>query len=138
MYYEKRIFEILNDRVGNEPCDFFVGEYGGFDNFAYDCAKKFIKNHVRDKVIFITPYPVLTREKSDLQYQKRFDSILYPGIETVPRRYAILCRNRWIVEHSDILIAYVTHKYGGAYTMYQYAKRKNKEIYNIAKRGDIE
>ena len=30
---EKRVLEILEQRVGNMPCDFFLGEYGKFDGF---------------------------------------------------------------------------------------------------------
>ncbi len=85
-------------------------------------------------MIFITPYLSPTLEKKSASYQKGFDSVIYPEIENVPPRYAIVHRNRWIVEQADVLIAYVTHTYGGAYTMYQYAKRKTKKIYNIAKK----
>ncbi len=135
---EKAILDILNDRVGEAPCDFFVGEYGNFDAFAYDCVKKFKKDHAQANLIFITPYFLSESEKNSFSHQKQFDFIIYPELENVPRRYAIIHRNRWIVEQADILIAYVTHTYGGAYTMYQYAKRKTKEIYNIANKGNVE
>ena len=129
---EKRVLEILEQRVGNMPCDFFLGEYGKFDGFAYDCAKKMKEKNTQCRLVFVTPYLPVERSNYALQHGKRFDCILFPEIERVPRKYAILYRNRYIVDNADILIAYVTHKYGGAYKMYQYARRKNKEIYNIA------
>ncbi len=129
---EKKILEILEARVGDIPSEFFLGEYGNFDSFAYNCAKKFKKNHAYTKLIFITPYISFEHRKHDTAYQKeRFDLILYPELEHILPRYAISHRNKWIVEHADIIIAHITHTYGGAYSMYQYAIRKRKEIYNI-------
>ena len=130
---EKNILEILESNLKNTTIDFFLGEYGSFDLFAYECAKKFKENHTAVNLIFITPYISEQYQKNHIDYKKgRFDMILYPPLENVPLKYAISHRNRWIVEKADIIIAYITHKYGGAYTMYQYAKRKNKKIYNIA------
>ncbi len=133
---EKKILEILEKRIGNTPCEFFLGEYGDFDCFAYECVKKFKKNHPDIMLVFITPYLSVEYKKNYDEYKKdRFDLIIYPELENVPRRYAISYRNRWIADHANIIIAYIDHEYGGAYTMYKYAKRKNKEIYNIAQRN---
>lgn len=130
---EKKVLEILENMVGNIQSEFFLGEYGAFDSFAYDCAKKFKEKHPDTKLIFVTPYIIDEKRKKNLEYKiDRFDLIIYPELENIPPRYAISHRNRWIVEQADIIIAYITHKYGGAYTMYHYAKRKNMQIYNIA------
>lgn len=37
-----------------------------------------------------------------------------------------------MVERSDQVICYVTHKSGGAYRILQYAKKQDKKIINIA------
>lgn len=58
--------------------------------------------------------------------------IIYPELDNVPLRFAISKRNKWMVEQADIVIAYITHTYGGAYATYRHAKKKNKEIYNIS------
>ncbi len=126
---EHRVLEILEHRVGDTPSEFFLGEYGNFDRFAYSCAKKFKERHPDTKLIFITPYLSPQYAKND---DGRFDLVIYPDLEHVPPRYAISHRNRWIVSQADIIIAYVTHEYGGAYTMYRHAKRHAKEIYNLA------
>ena len=47
-------------------------------------------------------------------------------------KLAIIYRNRYMVDEANYVIAYVSHKFGGAYATYQYAKRKKKEIYNVA------
>ena len=51
-----------------------------------------------------------------------------PKIEHVPRRFAIAHRNRWMVDASDVVIAYVHHDWGGAYQTLGYAKRRGKMI----------
>ena len=38
-----------------------------------------------------------------------------------------------MVEMADYVVAYVSHDWGGAYTTYQHAKRKGKEIFNLSK-----
>ena len=132
--HEKMVLKILNERVGNTNCEFFLGEYGNFDKFAYRCAKNFCANHTNSKLVFITPYASLNHKKMDIQnIEERFDDIVYPSLENVPLRYAITHRNRWIVEQSDLIIAFIEHNYGGAYSTYIYAKRKNKEVHNLFK-----
>ena len=55
-------------------------------------------------------------------------SILPEGIESVPRRFAISYRNKWMLNKSDIVVTYVTRKYGGAWEFEQTAKKMNKII----------
>ena len=37
-----------------------------------------------------------------------------------------------MVKKADYVVAYVSHRWGGAYTTYKYAQRKGKEIFNLA------
>ena len=130
---EEKILDILEKEAKNETIDFFLGGYGNFDSFTYHCAKKFKSKHKTAKLIWITPY--IPYEKNDSRcgsQQEKFDLILYPDLEHIPPKYAIFHRNKWIVAHSDLIIAYVKRSFGGAYTMYRYAKKQNKKIYNLA------
>ena len=130
---EKKIFDILNAYIRDEHVEFFLGEYGAFDDFAYRCAKKYKEIHPHARLVFITPYISLDYQKNHLSYQKeRFDDVIYPGLENVPIRFAISHRNKWIIQKADLLIAYITHTFGGAYDMYRYAKGKCPTIINIA------
>ena len=125
---ETSILKILVEEAGDSPCEILLGGYGGFDAFAYDCVRKFKKDHSATKSVLVTPY-LSVKEEGCLK--NHYDSIVYPGLESVPPRYAISHRNRWLVEQADVVIAYVSHRYGGAYAMYLYAKRKGKKIYNL-------
>ncbi len=55
-------------------------------------------------------------------------SILPEGIETVPRRFAINYRNKWMQNKSDIVVTYVTRPFGGAWEFKQTAGKMNKII----------
>ena len=57
-----------------------------------------------------------------------YDDILYPPIETAPYRLAIVKRNEWMVEQADLVIAFVTHSWGGAAQTFQFAEKKQKKI----------
>ena len=61
-----------------------------------------------------------------------FDEVIYPALENVPPKYAIIRRNKWMVDRADLLIAYITHGWGGAARTYHYAKRKGIPTVNLA------
>lgn len=63
--------------------------------------------------------------------KRRFDDIIYPPIENVPYKYAIIRRNEWMIDVADFVIAYVKYSWGGAARSLEYAKRKKKNIIQI-------
>lgn len=57
-----------------------------------------------------------------------FDGTFYPpGMETVPKRAAIIRANRYMVDHSDYLIACVWHSVSNARELVEYAQRREKQ-----------
>lgn len=126
--HEMCLLAFLEATVGDRDADMYFGGYGNFDRFSYNCGKKYKKNHPKVNLLLITPYIDRPIYKEDA-----YDGIIYPGIECKPARFAIIYRNRWMVENADYVIAYVNHTYGGAYTTYQYAVKKRKHIYNLGK-----
>ena len=59
-------------------------------------------------------------------------TILPEGIKSVPRRFAIDYRNKWMVEHSDVVITYVERPFGGATKYKALAGRKEKTIIELS------
>lgn len=56
-----------------------------------------------------------------------FDRTLFPpGMETVPKRLAIIRANRWALAQSDFLIAYVSHPSGGSRAVLEAALRPQR------------
>ena len=131
--YKKRLLSFFEERIGDDAADFYLGGYGNFDSFAYDCAKEYKAKHPKTSLVFITPYFDLSYQKKHLEDIKlRYDDIIYPEIEDKPRKFAITYRNRYMVESADCVVAYIDHDWGGAYQTYKHAKRKGKYIFNLA------
>ena len=60
---------------------------------------------------------------------KGYDSTFYPpGMENVPKKYAIVRANRYMVDHSDLVVAYLRYAGGGTYYTVKYAVERGKEI----------
>lgn len=134
--YEQKLLTFLKEKVGDQPADMYLGGYGGFDRFAYDCCKKYQETHPKISLIFITPYLTVEYQKNHLEcLETMYDSIIYPEIEDKPLRFAISYRNKYMVEKADYVVACVSHDWGGAYTTYKHAKRKGKYIFNL---GDLQ
>ena len=128
--YEGQILSFLEETVGDLPAEMYLGGYGGFDRFAFECCKKYKAAHPYISLVSILPYlPVVDRYNCRDQ---GYDLSVYPEIENRPKKYAIVYRNRYMVEKADFVIAYVTHAWGGAYAAYKYAKRRGKRVFNLA------
>ena len=129
------VISVLEERVGNENVEFYLGGYGNFDSFALSCCKEYKKNHENASLVFVTPYITEEYQKNHLsEISKNFDSVIYPEIEQVPLRFAISYRNRYMVDSADLIICYVKREYGGAYQAIKYARKKGKQIINLAEK----
>jgi len=120
------LLSILQGEVGDGYADFYLGGYGFFDSFAWECCRRYQSEHPNVSLVFVTPYLNVDRSVKGL-----YDSSVYPPLEDKPRKFAISYRNKWMVENADLVIAYVDHSYGGAYATLQHAKRKKKAIINL-------
>ena len=130
--YEEQMLDFLTVNIGNQAADFYLGGYGNFDDFAYDCCRKYQKTHPKVSLVFVTPYLIVKKSNDPLEHcGRRYDAVLYPEIENKPMKFAIYYRNRWMVDKADYLICGIEHSWGGAYTTYQYAKSQGKTIWNV-------
>lgn len=130
---EQKLLSVFKEQLHDSPADLYLGGYGNFDGFALRCGHIYKTQHPQISLIYVSPYITPTQANGAISREaSRYDQILYPGLERVPPRYAILYRNRYMAEQADLVIAYITRSRGGAYQMYQYAKRKGKIIYNLA------
>lgn len=123
--FEAALMQHLEDRAGDDAV-FYLGGYGGFDDFALACAKKYKAKHPKAELFFITPY------LHTAQADSAIDGTIYPEIENKLPRFAIVYRNRWMIDRADLVIAYVDRCWGGAYQTYRYALSRGKEILNLA------
>ena len=129
---KEKLRELLLQEIRKNPaCKFYLGGYGDFDSLCLSILKGLKIQFPNIELLFITPY--LDKSYSKLEFAKNhYDDVIFPPLESVPRKFAILKRNEWMVEEADLVIAYVTYSWGGAAKTLEYAKRKKKTIINLA------
>lgn len=113
---------------------FVVGQYGNFDRLARRALKEAKSKYPHIEIVALMPYlPSAQNKACPCDYD---DSIYPEGLESVPRRYAIVRANRYMIDHSDYLICYVTHPASNAYNILEYALRRAQDekitVTNIA------
>lgn len=109
---------------------FYCGDKGAFDRTAARAVHALKAQYPGIRSYKVLAYLPAAGEPED----GLFDGSIYPdGLETVPRRLAILRRNRWMADQADFLLAYVKFP-GGAKTMLEYAVRGGRaQIRNLAR-----
>ena len=116
--------------------EFWVGNYGGFDRCAASAIGAVKKKYPHIKLVLILPY--LTKTVSDYkeEYYEKYDEIVIADIpEKTPARLKIIKANEYMVDNCDFMICNVEHSWGGAAKTVEYAKNKNKAIYNLMEGG---
>ena len=103
---------------------FYVGTQGNFDSLVYRALCNLRADFPQIRIYRVLAY--LPKDNSLIS-----DSILLEGIELVHPRYAISWRNRWMIDRSDYVIAYITRNYGGAARFVDEAKRKGKTVISL-------
>ncbi len=124
---ERILLNLLKDK---EYVEFYVSNDGGFDIMATSVIRRARKLYGEDNS---TVNLVLAYKKADLELlEKQFDFVIIPEeLYGVHYKRAITEKNRWLVDHSDLLICHVNKDSGGAYNTLKYATKKGIEIMNI-------
>ena len=128
---EPRLRRLLTELVAEQAVDrFYVGNQGGFDGMVYRALKQLKQQFPGvDYAVVLAYMP----GKPDPAPAYAPEETLYPdGLETVPPRFAIDHRNRWMLKQSDIAVCYITHGHGGAAQYYELARRWKKTVINLA------
>lgn len=106
----------------------YTGGYGAFDWLAASCIRKAQAIAKNIKNCLIIPYITSSYLDRISLHTKEFDEIIYPPLEDVPSKFAIIRRNEWMIDNCNLLIAYVKYNWGGAAKTLEYARRKGKTI----------
>lgn len=114
--------QVLEQFIYDNEIIFYLGGYGGFDRMAASVVRQKKQQNPNAKSVLVLPY--LNRKYDEEGY----DYTVFPPLESVPPKYAISKRNEWMVLQADIVIAYVTHGWGGAAKTLEYACLKKKRI----------
>ena len=128
---KEKTIDILTKTIGTDEVEFLFGGYGKFDSFAYECCKEIKKHNEKIKCTFVSAYLGKYLDDRKEQLLKLYDGIIYPPLENVYKKLAILKRNFWMIDESDFVIFFVERTFGGAYTALKHAKKRGKNIINL-------
>ena len=110
----------LTDLIENKNATvFYVGNHGNFDAMVRRQLEDLSKTYPIKYYVVLAYMPGKNAEPDE-------HSIFPEGIETVPRRFAINYRNKWMLGKSDIVVTYVTRPFGGAVQFKKKAKMQSK------------
>ena len=105
--------------------EFIVGHYGRFDRLAASAVKSAKHSYPEVRLILLLPYHPVERP---IPTPDGFDGTFYPpGMESVPRKGAIIRANRYVADHVDYIIAYAWHLASNARELVEYAKRRENK-----------
>lgn len=113
---------ILTDLIENKDVDlFYIGNHGNFDAMARKILSELSKTYPITYRVVLAYFP-----KDETEYSGC--SVLPDGIETVPPRFAISFRNKWMLKKADYVVTYVTHPTGGAAQFKSAAQKLGKTV----------
>ena len=119
---ERRLKQVCGELISQGANEFFLGGYGHFDYMCASVLRELKKIHSQIRLILVLPY------LNSTMITDGYDETVYPPLETVPPRFAIVRRNEWMVRESDVVAAYVIRGFGGAAKTLEYARKKKKTI----------
>ena len=126
-----RLFSVIEDLIVNRVVsNFMVGNQGGFDSMVLRALRELKQQYPHMNYSVALAYMPSKRQEYEL-YDPT-ETFLPEGIETVPKRFAISWRNKWMVRESNMVVCYITHSWGGAAQFVEYAQKQGKEIHNLA------
>ena len=109
---------------------FYIGNHGRFDGMVRRILKDLSQTYP------ITYHVVLAYIPGAKEMCTPYDeseTLLPDGIESVPRRFAISYRNKWMIKRSDYVVTYVTtHIASGAAQFKELAEKQGKNVINIS------
>ena len=118
----------LVDLIENHGApEFYVGNNGNFDTMVRRQLEYLSQSYSITYNVVLAYLPVKKSEYDDFT-----NTLLPEGIETVPKRFAISYRNKWMVEQSDVVVTYVTHSFGGAAQFKAMAERQGKTVIELS------
>ena len=112
VFYKEQVNEklaaVVAALIEEGATEFYLGGYGDFDYMAAKIVRDLKKDRPDIQSTLVIPY-------MDRDYNKElYDGSIYPPLENTPLRFAISKRNEWMVDQADVVVAYITHDWGGA------------------------
>ena len=122
---------VLIDLIEHEHVTlFYIGNHGTFDLLVKNQLNQLKKRYPTIQTVIVLAY--LPINQSSKKAENDLETIYPEGMEHVHPKYAIIKRNRWMLDQSDYVITYVTHSWGGAAQFASLAQKKGKVVINLS------
>ncbi|MDD6024854.1 MAG: hypothetical protein PUC06_11595 [Oscillospiraceae bacterium] len=117
--------------IENHDVDmFYVGQQGSFDSTVYSVLKELKPIYPHINYFIVLERLPSNRDSSDTRDYR--NTMIPEGMETIHPRFAISCRNQWMLSQSEYVVTYITHSWGGAARFAESAKKQQKIVINLA------
>lgn len=122
----------------HEYVEFLVGRDGEFDQLASAVHRaKRAYGSDNSALVWVMAYESAEYKNNEDSFDDYYDEIeLCNNSAQAHFKAAIQVRNQNMVDRADLLIAYVSHKTGGAALTLKYAVKRSKTIINLAVKKD--
>ena len=133
---ESKLYELLRIIIQkeNKEIEFLIGKNGDFDLMAASVIRK-LKKETGNENVFLTlvlPYETAELKNNIEAFENYYDSIeICEASADCNFKYAIVARNRDMIDRSDMVVVYVETESGGAYQSLKYAEKNQKRIINL-------
>ncbi len=108
---------------------FYTGGNGEFDALFSSAVRRAKRIYPNIKLYLVKPYMLTSLNKDREYYETHYDDVIIPQeLMGCHPKSAITKRNRWIVDKSNYVIAFVPRGFGGAYTAVKYAEKFKKTV----------
>lgn len=125
---EPTLRSTLIDLIENKNVNvFYVGNNGNFDTMVRRQLEDLSQTY---PIAYSVVLSYLPTEKN--KYDNLTNTIYPEGLETVPKRFAISWRNKWMIQQSDIVVTHVTHNFSGAWQFKIVAEQMRKRVIELS------
>ena len=121
------LMEAIENEVSRGTKIFYVGYHGNFDRMAIAALRRTKQKYSNIIAVLVLPYH---HAAYHIAKPDGFDIILYPPLENVPKRYAHVRANQYMIRVSDCVLCYVRH-FGKSRNLLEYAQSHGASTINI-------
>lgn len=128
---KEMIADHVKEEIKNGETEFFVGTHGHFDMMTIRVLREMKEAYPHIIYSVVLAY-MPDASPDEYSFIKPEETIFPDGLESVPRKFAILWRNDWMLKQSDTVICYAKHSFGGAGKFTEKAIKQKKRVINLA------
>ncbi len=108
---------------------FYIGNNGAYDAAVLELLKE-LSEFYDISYFTVLAYVPIKSNNNNLEYTR---TILPENIEKVPKRFAIVYRNEWMIQHSDYVVTYIENRVGSNSAKFEsIAEKQGKVVIKLA------